>query len=182
MSLEKVRQLFGSVPRISDGISDPPGAIKESSARRIKAASRELSIRYPQTNFSVVVSNLPKDPSNVVYAIWIFNESGIAKGLNREWNNFDILLTLDPAFGRASLMVGYGLETFLSEARLAAIVAEGQPDFAAENYGEGIEKVIEATSNALADIFESLEETHGLAPIVTVKASLSQAEVSPSEF
>ena len=180
LALEKVTRLFGVVPRIVKGISDDARVLSDSAKRRIRTAANELSIRFPQTNFSVVTSKMPADTSLAVFAFWIFNEAGIARDLDRASNNHDILLTIDPGTGRANLMVGYGLESFVCEAQLAAIIEEARHFFERGEFANGIDQTIAGLREALTNIAENLESTHGVAPVVTAKST--EVATTPSEY
>ncbi|MFT4549596.1 MAG: putative membrane protein YgcG [Verrucomicrobiales bacterium] len=180
MSLEKVNRLFGVVPRIVEGISDDAGILNDSSKKRIRGAANELTIRFPQTNFSVVTTNLPTDTSLGVFAFWIFNEAGIARDLDRANNNHDILLTIDPSNGRCSLMVGYGLEPYVSEQQLGQIVLTARAALEARQFANAIGKIISNLSGTLTQIATNLEETHGVAPSVSAKSTV--VETSPNDF
>ncbi len=180
LELEKVTRLFGVVPRIVKGISDDACVLSDSAKRRIRTAANELSIRFPQTNFSVVTAKLPADTSLGVFAFWIFNEAGIARDLDRASNNYDILLTIDPSTGRANLMVGYGLESFVSEAQLAAIIEETRAFYERGEYAHGIDQTIAGLRESLTDVVENLESTHGVTPIV--KAKSFEVATSPTDY
>ncbi|MCK5921654.1 MAG: TPM domain-containing protein [Methylococcales bacterium] len=180
ISLEKVTRLFGVIPPIVAGLSDNAGVLSEPARRRIKVAANEISISFPQTNFSVVTAKLPADTSLGVFAFWIFNEGGVARELDRGQNNYDILLTIAPASGRASLMVGYGLETYIDEAQLAEVIETARPALEQGQYARAIEQIISNFKEALTEIVANLESTHGVAPVVTSKSSA--IEITPTDF
>jgi uncharacterized membrane protein YgcG len=115
-----------------------------------------------------------------VFAFWILNDVGIARGLDRGWNNHDILLAIDSSNGRCCLMVGYGLEELLSEAALEAIVASARPSFELAKFATGIERITDALETELTRVASTLEETHGLTPIVTAKST--PQVVAPTDF
>ena len=180
LSLEKVTRLFGVVPRIVKGVSDDAGVLSDSAKRRIRTIANELTIRFPQTSFSVVTANLPPDTSLCVFAFWIFNEAGIARDLDRASNNYDILLTIDPGSGRANLMVGYGLQNFVSESQLSAIIEAARDFFDRGAYADAIEQTISGLREALTDIAVNLKSTHGVAPVVRAKST--EVEMSPADY
>lgn len=181
ISLEKVIRFFGAVPPIIDGISDDAGVFTVHGKRRIKSAAVELAIRFPQTGFTVVTSALPKDTSIGVYAFWIFNEASVTRKVDRGSNNFGILLTLDPTYGRSSLMVGYGLEPYLSETDLDEIIAAAKPFFEMGKYASGVERVIDALRETLTGIVSDLNQLQPLSPEVRAKSS-EPKDLAPIEF
>lgn len=177
LTLERVTRVFGVIPSSLDGISDGAGILSAADRRKIRSAANELSIRFPQTYLSVVTANLPESTSIGAFAFWIFNQSGIVREIDRGSNNYEILLTLAPSSGRCSLMIGYGLENFIRESELEAIISEGHQSFAGGKFVAGIELVVAGLQSRLMAIVDNLENTHGIAPIVHSK---SVAQVVPA--
>lgn len=171
LTLERVTRHFGVVPSSIDGISDGAGILSPADRRRIRSAANELSIRFPQTYLSVVTADLPESASIGAFAFWVFNQSGIVREIDRGSNNYEILLTLAPSSGRCSLMIGYGLENFISESDLEAIISEAQQPFAGGKFVAGIELVVAGLKSRLTDVVGNLENTHGIAPIVHSKSA-----------
>ena len=180
LTLERVTKLFGVVPNTTGGIWDNAGILSAAEKRRIKGAAHELSIRFPQAYFSVATAKLSEDTSLGAFAFWLFNQGGLVREIDRGPNNYEILLTLDVSRGRCSLMVGYGLESLISEAVLEDILAAARPSFEGDKFASGIASVIGSLKSELTKIARNLEETHGLVPVVHTK---SMADViSPVEF
>lgn len=161
-SLERVSAFFGVMPRLDPGISDLAGLFRPRDARRIQDATARLHDRFPQVTFSIVTTTLEPAQPLTAYAFWVFNRGGICVDLARGGKSRDLLLTLDAANARASLMIGYGLEPFVSQASLQDIVNQGAPHFARDHWVDGIVTVVDATTQALATVFASLEKTFGL--------------------
>ena len=180
ISLEKVIRLFGAVPPIVEGISDDAGVFTDQGKRKIKSAAVELAIWFPQTEITVVTTDLPKDTSIGVYAFWIFNEASVTRKVDRGANNFGILLTLDPTHGRSSLMVGYGLESYLSESDLDEIIAGAKPLFEQGKFATGVERVIDGLRTTLIEVVSNLKDTRGLSPVVSAKSA--PEALAPTEF
>jgi uncharacterized membrane protein YgcG len=160
--LERVGAYFGVMPRLNAGISDLAGLFRPRDARRIHDATARLHDRFPQVTLSIVTTTLEPTQPLTAYAFWIFNRGGICVDLARGGKSRDILITLDSANARASLMIGYGLEPFVSQATLQDIVNQGAPHFARDHWVDGIVTVADATTRALATVFASLEKTFGL--------------------
>jgi uncharacterized membrane protein YgcG len=161
-SLERVAAYYGVMPRLTPGLSDLAGLFRPQDARRIADATARLRDRFPQTTFSIVTTTLQPTQPLTAYAFWIFNRGGICTDLARGGKSRDLLLTLDAANARASLMVGYGLEPFVPHATLQDIVNQGAPHFARDHWVDGVVTVIDATTRALAAVCTSLEKTYGL--------------------
>ncbi len=77
-------------------------------------------------------------------------------------------------------MVGYGLESLISEAVLENILSAARPSFEVGKFASGIASVIGTLKSELTKIARNLEETHGLVPIVHTKSTTEV--ISPVEF
>jgi uncharacterized membrane protein YgcG len=161
-SLERVEAFFGVMPRVGAGVSDLAGLLRPRDARRIAAASARLHERFPQVGCSVVTTSLMPLQPLTAYAFWLFNRGGICRDLQRGNKSRDFLLTLDAPNARASLMIGYGLEPFVSRQDLQDMINAGAPQFARQQWVEGIVEVLEAATRRLAEIVDRLGETYGL--------------------
>ena len=161
-SLERVGAYFGVMPRLEPGLSDLAGLFRPRDTRRLLDAIGRLRDRFPQVTFSVVTTSLAPSQPLTAYAFWIFNRGGLISDLSRGGKSRDFLLTVDCGNARASLMIGYGLEPFLSQATLQEIVNQGAPHFARDHWLDGIVAVIDATTRTLSSTFASLGATYGL--------------------
>lgn len=179
-SLERVDAYFGQMPRISPDVTDLAGLFRASDFRRINDARERLKERFPQITFSVAAVSLKPEQPLTAYAFWIFNKGGICVDLMRGGKSRNMLLTLDAASARASLMIGYGLEPFVAANVLQEIVNQGAPHFARDHWVDGIVSVIDAASARLADIFGSLGRVYGL-DMADVQQDESPAAAPPAK-
>jgi uncharacterized membrane protein YgcG len=161
-SLERVGAFYGVMPRLTPGLSDLAGLFRPRDVRRLHDATARLRDRFPQVTISVVTTTLEPTQPLTAYAFWIFNRGGICLDLARGGKSRDLLLTLDAANARASLMIGYGLEPFVSQTLLQDIVNQGAPHFARDRWIDGVVTVIDAATRTLSDVFNGLEKTYGL--------------------
>ncbi len=161
-SLERVGAYYGVMPRINAGLSDLAGLFRPRDVRRIDDATARLRDRFPQVTLSVVTTSLDPTRPLTAYAFWIFNRGGLCVDLARGGKSRDLLLTLDATNARASLMIGYGLEPFVSQTHLQDIVNHGAPHFARDRWVDGVVAVIDAATRTLTTVAASLEKTFGL--------------------
>jgi uncharacterized membrane protein YgcG len=161
-SLDRVEAFFGVMPRLTEGISDLAGLFRPADARRITDASARLRERCPQVGCSIVTTSLAPTQPLTAYAFWLFNRGGICRNPEEGNKNRDLLLTLDAANARASLMIGYGLEPFVSRDILQDLINTGAHHFAREHWVDGIVAVLDATALRLQDISSRLAATYGL--------------------
>jgi len=174
-SLERVGSFYGVMPRLEVGLSDLAGLFRPRDARRIADATARLRDHFPQVSMSIVTTRLEPAQPLTAYAFWVFNRGGICRDLSRGGKSRDLLLTLDAANARASLMVGYGLEPFVPRESLQDIVNQGAPHFARDRWVDGVVAVVDAATRTLQQVFAGLEKTYGLDMV-----SLHQAE-APAE-
>ncbi len=173
-SLDGVERLFGMMPAMQPGITDQADLLDAKGARKsVEAAMESLQTAFPQLKISVVTVRLQPHQPLAVYAFWVFNRSGICRELDKGGKSRDLLLTVDAANGRASLMIGYGLEPFVSEQALSEILAAGATAFGQGDWTAGIVDVIAHAEQALREIFSALPRIYGLEP-----ASLQQDDAS----
>src|SRR2546430_11831675 len=71
--------------------------------------------KFPQLLFSVLVANLGSRVLISEYAFWLINRARFSTLNAVGPKNFDLLLVVDPDLETAALIVGYGLEEYLSE-------------------------------------------------------------------
>lgn len=150
------------MPRLNAGLSDLAGLFRPRDVRRLNDATARLRDRFPQVSLSVVTITLEATQPLTAYAFWIFNRGGICLDLARGGKSRDLLLTVDTANARASLMIGYGLEPFVSHTALQNIVNCGAPHFARDHWVDGVVAVIDAATRTLTDVFATLGNTYGL--------------------
>ena len=161
-SLDRVEAFFGTMPRLEAGVSDLAGLFRPRDARRIADASARLHERFPQVTCSIVTTSLKPSQPLTAYAFWLFNCGGIFCDMQRGSKSRGILLALDAANARASLMIGYGLEPFVSQQDLREIIDAGAPHFAREFWVDGIVTVLAAATSRLSEIVARVGETYGL--------------------
>jgi uncharacterized membrane protein YgcG len=172
------------MPRLSPGVSDLAGVFRPRDIRRLNDASARLHEAFPQISLSVVTTTLQPEQPLTAYAFWVFNRGGICPELARGGKSRDLLLTLDTATARASLMVGYGLEPFIGVDLLKDIIQHGAADFARERWVDGVVAVINAATQTLTKVAASLQKTYGLEPDATRQSESlpSHSDPQPGDY
>jgi uncharacterized membrane protein YgcG len=160
-SIERIEPFFGVMPRLKPGLSDLAGIFAPRETRRLKSLLGRFSGQFPQIGFSIVTTVLESGQPLSAYAFWIFNRGGICRQLERGRSR-DLLLTVDAANARASLMIGYGLEPFVPAPQLQEMINAGAPDFAAARWVDAAAAVIEKSGVILREVAEGLGPTYGL--------------------
>ena len=154
------RHTSGDTAAGAPGLSDLAGLFRVRGMRGgIADASARLHERFPQVGCSIVTTTLEPLQPLTAYAFWLFNRGGICRELHRGNKSRELLLTLDAANARASLMIGYGLEPFVGRGALQDMINAGAPHFAREHWVDGIVAVLDATTQRLAEILAKLGQT-----------------------
>lgn len=171
MNLSRAAALLGPVPRLEMGISDDTQALDERDRRRLHKKIKRLETRFPQITVQVICHSFPVEHPFPLYVFWVFNMGGISKATHTAGDNHTILLALDPVVGKSALMLGYGLEPFLSEPALNHLLEVAEPAWNdklwAEGIGivlEGLEPLLESAAREIGSTFEipvSPEEVRG---------------------
>jgi len=143
MNLSRAAALLGPVPRLEKGISDDTRALSERERSLLLKQIKTIEQRFPQVTVQVVCHSFPLEHPFPLYVFWIFNMGGLSTATAKAGDNHTILLALDPVIGKSSLMVGYGLEPFLSEPALNHLLEIAEPAWIDQAWGEGVRKVLE---------------------------------------
>ncbi|MEP4076518.1 TPM domain-containing protein [Haloferula sp.] len=143
MNLARAAKLLGPVPRFEKGISDTTRALSEKEVSDLNKRIKVIEQRFPQITIQVVCHSFPLEHPFPLYVFWVFNMGGISTATETAGDNHTILLALDPVIGKSSLMVGYGLEPFISNPALNHVLEQAEPAWIDQAWGEGIQKVLE---------------------------------------
>ena len=160
-SLPKLDQYLGQPPALRKGITDRVDGLNGKDVTLINSAISRLEKRFPQVGFSVLLDHVKPDVPLHLYAFWIFNRSTLCASVATGAVNRDVLLTIDVPGRRSSLMIGYGLEPFMSAAHLTEVLDAGSTRFASGNYGAAILVVIDKLEQLLRSLHTSLRKTYG---------------------
>ena len=162
-SLGEAKRLFGVPAALHPGVSDQDALFSKKAIRTLTSAVKTFERKFPQSQFSVVTSRNPSARMPLrVYAFWVFNMSGICKGLNKGGLNHDLLLMIDNEKGEASLTIGYGLEPFIPTGKLDKILANAGTDLADGDHLNACLGVIAETEKTLASVCAEMNETFGI--------------------
>jgi uncharacterized membrane protein YgcG len=96
-----------------------------------------------------------------LYAFWIFNRSSLCARVATGAVNRDILLTIDGPGRRCSLMIGYGLEPFMSASHLTEMLDAARPRLAEGSFGTAVLLVLAKLEQLLRSLHTSLRRTYG---------------------
>jgi uncharacterized membrane protein YgcG len=163
-SLPKLDQYLGQPPTIKRGVTDRVEGFNGRDITLINNAISLLEKKFPQVGFSVLLDYVKPEVPLHLYAFWIFNRSTLCSKVSTGAVNRDVLLTIDVPGRRSSLMIGYGLEPFMSSNHLTTVLDVANEPLAQEQYGAAVLRVIDKLQELLLTLHTSLRKTYGAEP------------------
>jgi uncharacterized membrane protein YgcG len=115
LTLQRLDTKFGLVPRHSRYLSDRSGELTLAEMETLRESLRLFERKFPQSLFSVLITELEPGSSVSEYVFWMANRARFSTLQKTERDNFDILLVIDVTSNAAALTVGYGLEPYVPE-------------------------------------------------------------------
>jgi uncharacterized membrane protein YgcG len=170
LSLGRLDAKFGAVPRHTRYLSDRSGQLPLREIKKLRGLLRIFEKKFPQSLFSVFVTNGVPDGSISEYVFWLANRGGFSSIEAIAGENFDLLLGVDTEAGMAGLVIGYGLENYLMEDDLEAAIAAAENAFRVGDFPHGIRECIEFVTNRMREIARATEAHNrigDLAPVGT---------------
>lgn len=162
LSLERVDRALGPVPQISPGLSDTVSLLSSKKKKSINAAihafERDLSPYY----LHVVIRNFDPKYNLSLQLFWLFNKAGLSPVEHKLADNYDLMLGLDPVGNRLGLMIGYGLEPFISKETISTLLEEAAPSLEKNNPEEAILTALKSLRTLLQTASNSAKTTLGL--------------------
>jgi hypothetical protein len=169
LTLDRATALLGPVPRLGQGVADLAGVLPGGDALKIGKAISRLTWTFPQVSLHVLIHIFPEEHPFDLHVFWLFNSGGFSMESQKAGENRTILLALDPALGRSALMVGYGLEPFLSDEALDHLLELAEPAWQAGEWARGILEVIAGLDRLLESAALEVASGFGLSPFATTK-------------
>ncbi len=161
-SLTKLDAIFGTVPRVTPGISDFASLFSDREKRKLQSALYHFHKRFPQVTLHIVTNRLRPGENLPAWAFWIFNRAGISRSVDVGGENRNALLCIDAENARAAIIVGYGLEPFVGEQHLQDVVASAANDYRGNRFFEGTQLAINSLDQVLSRICSGLDRTYGV--------------------
>ena len=122
---------------------------------RLRELLRRFEQKFPQSIFSVFVTDLPAGTSIGEFTFWLANRARFASAEAIGEENFDLLLAIEADSGNAALTVGYGLENFILEDDLNAVLAAALPALRSGDLERGIRLCVEGMTRQLTAISQA---------------------------
>src|SRR5450755_4599657 len=171
LSLRQLDAKYGAVPRHTRYLSDRSGRLPLREIKKLRALLQMFEKKFPQSLFSVFVTNGVPKGSISEYAFWLANRTGFSSIQAVAGDNFDLLLGIDTEMGMAALIIGYGLESYLTEDDLQAALAVAENAFRAGDFPRGIRECVEFVMNRMREIARANEAHKRMGDLAAAGAS-----------
>ena len=152
LTLRKLDLRFGVAPKHFSYLTDRSLTLLPQNRAKLRTLLQLFRSKFPQSLFSVFVTELPLGTALSEYIFWLANRVQFSSVESTGENNFDLLLVIDLAAGEAGLAVGYGLENYLSEEVLRDVLEAGRSAFEAKDWSAGIERCVNRMMERMREI------------------------------
>lgn len=153
VTFPRTSALLGVLPRLSTGISDG-GHLGPQEITKLLKAKETLERKFPQVTLQVVIHSFPAEQPFSLHVFWIFNAASFAGDTHRGAENHTVLLAVDPGRAEGGLMVGYGLEPFVSREALDHLLELAGPAWQIQRWLDGILTVVAGLDRLLESVAE----------------------------
>lgn len=157
-TLAQIERKFGIVPYFARYLTDRAGELSSREVDKLRALLQLFQRKFPQLLFSVLVADLGPNFSISEYAFWLINRARFSALDAVGPKNFDLLLIVDPESEAAALIVGYGLEEYLSEQDLHDALVTMNEGFRLCDFALGIRQCIECVIERLRESAVEIEQ------------------------
>ena len=151
-ALRQLDAKFGTLPLHSRYLTDRASSLTSREANRLGKLLRRFEKKFPQSVFSVFVTDLPEGANIGEFAFWLANRAQFGSIEAVGEYNFDLLLAVEADTGNAALTVGYGLEKIVSEDDLNVALTAALPALRKGKLERGIRLCVEEMTRQLTDI------------------------------
>jgi uncharacterized membrane protein YgcG len=107
--------MFAGQPPPLEAVVDAAKLWNESDLRKIRKARQKVVRSLPQFDWRVCAVALDPAVDLDAFAFWLFNTSPLAVGETSEARAWTVLLVIDTANQRATVIPGYGAEPWLTD-------------------------------------------------------------------
>ena len=148
LNMRRIKLRFGYAPQHFGLFADSGDELPVGRQHRVNELLELFGKKFPQSIFSVYLMELPAGTTPNEYAFWLANRARLNNAAAIDQNNFDLVLVLD-VDGGAALTAGYGLENYLTEEDLSAVLETGREAWTARDWAGGIERCIAEMTDCL---------------------------------
>jgi hypothetical protein len=141
-------------------VHDTTRQLSASQQKDLQKHILRIRTKYPQLYVQVVLHSFPPPHPMRTQVFWMFNATGFAGDTRRGSDNHTLLIAIDPVRREAALMPGYGLEPFLDEDLLAALLDESEIHWKRGDWPGGVLALLEMLDPHLESITRPDDRNH----------------------
>jgi uncharacterized membrane protein YgcG len=165
LTLQRLDAKFGAVPLHTRYLTDRSGKLPLPAIRKLRGLLQVFEMKFPQSVFSVFVTDHVPAGSISEYTFWLANRARFSIDA-LAGDNFDLLLGINLDSGEAALTVGYGLENYLTENDLESALSSAKDAFSIGDMPRGIRECVQFVMNRMREIAKA-NETQTSVPVMT---------------
>jgi len=175
IDVKNLTNLLGPPPFLDSVVTDFTGNLTTKNVNKIRTSSYAYTDRLPQCRFSSVLRTFPEDIPLKVGLFWVFNSGAVSDAESQRGENRDILFGIDPSNNRAGMIIGYGLEPFISQAEIDDILESAYPLLIKGAFTRTILHVMKKSSDLLSQKTKDIPKQFGL-------ESMSQNTIGENDY
>lgn len=158
LTVERLDTKFGALPRHMQFFTDRSNSLPMRGMNEIRDLLELFNRKFPQSLFSAFVLPELKNGTIAEYTFWLANRGRFNPDDPLGADNFDLLLGVDLHRRAAALLVGYGLENYLTEQDLDNALMQAASEFRVNDIIGGIRSCVTFVTEQLRDIALKIEE------------------------
>ena len=168
LTLEVLDAKFGAVPRYTRYLTDRSGKLPLLAIRKLRHLLQVFEAKFPQSSFSVFVTDHVPAGSISEYTFWLANRARLSSVGAAAGDNFDLLLGINLGTGEAALTMGYGLESYLTESDLESALGAAESAFRTGDLPRGIRECVRFMMKRLRQVVRASEAPVGRVETVMI--------------
>jgi uncharacterized membrane protein YgcG len=155
------------------------GKISRPETEKLRARLRLFETKFPQSKFSVVLTRIANGAPISEYSFWLANRGNFTATDATGGDNFNLLLVIDVESAEAALVIGYGLEQYLSEKDLSDALERARSRWTKGDFSRGIRACVDHLMVRMRSVAWEIEKSTAppASPIATEPAQ-SESEKS----
>jgi uncharacterized membrane protein YgcG len=157
LTLQRLDAKFGAVPLHTRYVTDRSGKLPLSAIRKLRGLLQIFEKKFPQSVFSVFVTDYVPGGSISEYTFWLANRARLSPLDAVAGDNFDLLLGINLNSGDAALTAGYGLENYLAENDLESALDAAKNAIRGDDVLRGVHACVQFMMNRLREIVKANE-------------------------
>jgi len=160
-SLGALSAQMGIPPQLTPPIADLDRVLLPRQRRALAEAIDLLEKRFPDIVCVVVITQIPESVAPEIYAFWLYNRGSLFSTVEQGGSNHGVLLLIDSEKPRAAVMIGYGLEPFVSPSLLDLCLQSASPLLLRDNIGAAAEAFFKELAKQLLVLSDQWPATFG---------------------